>query len=72
MTRRTKHDHTDRQPKPLSSGVYGDFKLLLSPRTGKANGHISTVVEGSKRIDWIREFALENEMTPSKAVRRKI
>lgn len=69
MSRHTKHNHADGIPEQHSGTVYGDLKIMLSPRTGKANGHISTVVEGSKRIDWVREYACENQMTPSKAIR---
>lgn len=55
-----------------STGVYGDLHVQHSKRTGLATGHTPTVIEGAKRIDWVRRFAAEHCMTSSRVIRQLV
>ena len=56
----------------VSEDVFGDLSVQHSKRTGQATGHTTTVVEGAKRIEWVREHAKTNHITPSKVVRNLV
>lgn len=58
-------------PETLSEAapMHGDLSIIFSKKTGQAVGRTLAVIEGAKRIDWLREFAAENRVTPSKAIR---
>lgn len=57
------------QEPQVKASSFGDMFVLYAKRTGFAHGHIATSIDGAKRIDWIRQYAAEQQTTVSKAIR---